>query len=155
MARKQIDFGVHATETYILERPSLPPVRLGLLVRAFWALLAFDVKARLGGFAAVRGWVERPSVGRAGVISVAEVLNAVERACAWYPKTAACLQRSAALTRLLTQGNIAAELVIGVQKFPFRSHAWVEVNGEVINDRPRVREVYKPIARLARRVRGM
>ena len=67
--------------------------------------------------------------------------------CGYYPKNVACLQRSAATVWLLRRFGIPADLVIGVSKFPFKSHAWVEVEGRVVNDRQRVREVYATLDR--------
>jgi transglutaminase-like putative cysteine protease len=47
-----------------------------------------------------------------------------------------CLPRSLALTSLLRRRGIDAEICFGVEKFPFRAHAWVEAGGLVINDTP-------------------
>jgi len=33
-------------------------------------------------------------------------------------------------------------MVIGASQMPFRSHAWVEVAAQVVNDKPYVRELY-------------
>jgi hypothetical protein len=33
-------------------------------------------------------------------------------------------------------------MVIGAQQIPLRTHAWVEVDGQVINDKPYMRELY-------------
>lgn len=40
-----------------------------------------------------------------------------------------CLARSLALFRFLNGANIRADHVIGVCRFPFRAHAWVEIDG--------------------------
>jgi hypothetical protein len=63
-------------------------------------------------------------------------------ACIWYWKEVRCLQRSAATACLLKQFGVTAEMVIGVQQLPFRSHAWVEVDGKVVSDKPYMREMY-------------
>ena len=50
---------------------------------------------------------------------------------------ALCLQRSLALREWLSQGGIVADLKIGVQRDDagaFKAHAWLEYQGEVIND---------------------
>src|SRR5258707_876340 len=54
-----------------------------------------------------------------------------------------CLRRSAATTLLLRRHGHDAELVIGAKLLPFRSHAWVELNGQVINDRPYMHTIYQ------------
>lgn len=43
-----------------------------------------------------------------------------------------CLLRSLSLFRYLRGANVAAEHVIGVERFPFRAHAWVECGGAPI-----------------------
>jgi hypothetical protein len=35
---------------------------------------------------------------------------------------------------------VAAEMVIGYRPSPFFSHAWVEVNGSIVNDSPAYQE---------------
>lgn len=58
-----------------------------------------------------------------------------------------CLQRSAATALLLKEHGIPAQLVIGAQQIPFRAHAWVELHGRVINDKPYMPEVYAVLDR--------
>jgi hypothetical protein len=40
-----------------------------------------------------------------------------------------------------------AEMVIGAQLLPFQSHAWVEINGEVANDKPYITEIFEVLER--------
>ena len=75
------------------------------------------------------------------------VCHAVDLACAFYFKEVLCLQRSAVTSCLLRRYGIPAQMVIGVQQMPFRSHAWVEADGEVINDAPHVRDLYMVLDR--------
>jgi hypothetical protein len=63
-------------------------------------------------------------------------------------KRAACLQRSAVATWLLRRHGVPAELVIGYRPLPFESHAWVEVDGQVVNDLPQYKKVFKVLDRL-------
>jgi hypothetical protein len=58
-----------------------------------------------------------------------------------------CLQRSAATTCLLRSHGVRALLVIGAQRIPFRAHAWVEVDGQVVNDKPYMHEIYAVLDR--------
>jgi hypothetical protein len=76
------------------------------------------------------------------------VCEAVRKAASWYPRQSMCLQRSAVTTCLLRQSGIAADMVIGCRKSPFTAHAWVEVGGEVANDKKQVQEFYKVLSRL-------
>jgi hypothetical protein len=48
---------------------------------------------------------------------------------------------------VLRAAGITAELVTGVQRLPFRAHAWVEVDGVLINDHPARRRTYTVIDR--------
>lgn len=75
------------------------------------------------------------------------VCAAVKKAASWYPRQSMCLQRSAIATCMLRQSGIAADLVIGCRKIPFGAHAWVEVDGEVVNDKKQVQEFYKVLSR--------
>ncbi len=77
---------------------------------------------------------------------VAEICAAVERACIWYPRPALCLPRSAVTTGLLRCAGIPARLVLGARPMPFLAHAWVEVDGAVVNDWPRVQQFYPALA---------
>ncbi len=74
--------------------------------------------------------------------SVGRICSAIDLACICYWKEVLCLQRSAATACLLKKYGVAAELVIGTQQLPFRAHAWVEVEGTVVNDKPYLREMY-------------
>ncbi len=60
-----------------------------------------------------------------------------------------CLEQSLALWWLLRRRDIPAQLRIGVQKqgSQFRAHAWVEVDGAVLNDRDDAHQEYAAFAR--------
>lgn len=57
-----------------------------------------------------------------------------------------CLARSLAMYRYLRSAGFPVAHVIGVQRIPFRAHAWVEHEGQVVLDRPV--DAYVPLARL-------
>lgn len=61
-----------------------------------------------------------------------------------------CLPRSLALFTFLRSIGVAAEHRIGVCRFPFRAHAWVEYDGRVLLDHPGLVAAFTPIARLPR-----
>jgi hypothetical protein len=122
---------------------------LALLTTAAWlGLLAFDV-VRLAGFARMCAWLRaHPTRSRPSRVSIADVVWSVEEACVWYARRAACLQRSVVTTWLLRRHGIAAELVIGCRPLPFESHAWVEVDGLVVNDTPQYQRAFTVLDRL-------
>ena len=76
-----------------------------------------------------------------------DILRAVNLACAFYFKQVTCLQRAAATTCLLRKAGIRAELVLGVQTLPYSAHAWVEVDGLVVNDKSYTAQMYSVISR--------
>jgi hypothetical protein len=73
---------------------------------------------------------------------VEQICSAVDMACIWYWKKVLCLQRSAATACLLKRYGVPAQMTIGAQQIPFKAHAWVEVDGRVVNDKPYIREMY-------------
>ncbi len=57
-----------------------------------------------------------------------------------------CLLRSLSLYRFLRSAGVRAEHVIGVRRFPFAAHAWVECDGSAVRDE-RARD-FTPLARI-------
>lgn len=76
-----------------------------------------------------------------------DLCRAIDYACVFYLKRVLCLQRSAATTLLLRRHGLDAKLVVGAKLLPFRSHAWVELDGQVINDRPYMHTIYQALER--------
>lgn len=115
---------------------------LGL--KAYVLLIYFDLYLARGNFEAlyeqVRRWPVRKGTPQANATE--RICAAMDMACIWYWKEALCLQRSAATTCLLRRYGVPAQLVIGAQQLPFRAHAWVEVDGRVVNDKPYMHEMY-------------
>jgi len=112
-------------------------------------LIRFEYYLARGNFAAlynkVRKYPVREEVPAPGAIE--RICFAVDMACIWYFKEALCLQRSAATACLLKKYGVRAQLVIGAQQMPFKAHAWVEVDGEVVNDKPYTPEMYAVLDR--------
>jgi hypothetical protein len=117
---------------------------------AWLALAAFDLASRLG-FARLHAWIRRcppANAGRRRAVTPDEIVWAVDEACVWYVKRAMCLQRSVVATWLLRRHGWSAELVIGCRPLPFESHAWVELDGRVVNDRQQYRTAFTVLDRL-------
>jgi hypothetical protein len=109
-----------------------------------------DVLLRVAGFERFHRVVRSVPTRRAAGLdreAAAAVVRGVDAAAGLYFKRAWCLQRSAAAACLLRLHGFPAELVIGVRRMPFLAHAWVEIDGAVVNDDPRVRDVHTPIER--------
>lgn len=115
-----------------------------LVLQAYLELIAFEVHLVRSDFRGLHDRVRRSPLGkRAAHAETAERISAaVDLACIWYWKPVFCLQRSAATTRLLRRHGIPAKMVVGVKQAPIRAHAWVEVDGVVVNDKPYVREIF-------------
>jgi hypothetical protein len=117
---------------------------LWLTLRAYLELLRVDMRLARSGFPLVYEKVRTYPVrkNRSGARLAEDVCHTVDLACVFYFKEVRCLQRSAAATTLLRASGIPAEMVIGVEPFPFRAHAWVEVGGRIVNDKPYTSEMY-------------
>ena len=120
-----------------------------LFFQSLFMLLAYDTLSTVCRFqtiySMVRGWTVKSKTGASD--SIDRVCMAVDYACVWYPKQALCLQRSFVTTYLLRKHGVAAHMVLGAQKLPFKAHAWVEVNGRVVNDKPYTAEMYAVLDR--------
>lgn len=115
-----------------------------LVLRAYLRLIQFDLYLARGNFKALYEKVLRYQIKKvpAPTNAVEQICAAVDMACIWYWKEALCLQRSAATACLLKRYGVSAQMMIGAQQMPFKAHAWVEVNGQVVNDKPYMREMY-------------
>jgi len=119
-----------------------------LVLWAFVELLRVDLQL-LRGFPVVYEYVRRYPVRnhRPSARTDMEICHAVDLASVFYFKPVRCLQRSAAAATLLRLAGYPAEMVIGVQPWPFRAHAWVEVSGRIVNDKPYTSDMYTPMER--------
>ena len=99
-----------------------------------WAL-------KVAGYERTRQRIERriarvAVVGDGDPVVVAAIEYAVAMGAALFPGRAQCLERSLVLYDYLRCRGIAAEMRLGIQRYPFMAHAWVEYRGEPINDVP-------------------
>jgi Transglutaminase-like superfamily len=120
-----------------------------LMLRAYLRLTQFDLYLAGGNFKALYNKVRDCKIAKTPVSpeSVKQICAAVDMACIWYWKEVLCLQRSAATVCLLKRFGVPAQLVIGAQQIPFKAHAWVEVDGHVVNDKLYTQEMYAVLDR--------
>jgi hypothetical protein len=120
-----------------------------LVLKAYLKLIHFDVYLARGNFAALHRRVRNWPLGKRPTVPdvVERVCSAVDVASIWYWKVPLCLQRSAATACLLKTSGVPAQMVIGAQPIPFRAHAWVEVDGRVVNDKTDLAEIYYELDR--------
>jgi hypothetical protein len=120
-----------------------------LVLKAYLKLIYFDLYLARGNFKALYNRVRQYPVAKEMTApdAVERICSAVDMACIWYWKEVLCLQRSSATACLLKQYGVPAQMVIGAQQMPFKAHAWVEVNGQVVNDKPYTPEMYAVLER--------
>jgi len=110
-------------------------LRCGLLICAAKAglkILGFGRTLRC-----IRRGVERvPPTGFVDNEAVRATEYGVALAGALYPGRALCLEQSLVLYYLLRRQGIAVKYCQGVQAHPLAAHAWVEYEGEPLNDVP-------------------
>ena len=121
-----------------------------ILRQAYWELLRLEYFVLRKNFGGIHERVRTVRLqNRCPEVAVTEdqLCHAIDVAAALYFKNVLCLQRSAATVCLLKKHGFRAEMVIGVQQLPFLAHAWVEVAGRVVNDKPYMAEIYSVLAR--------
>lgn len=120
-----------------------------LSLKAFFTLLLFEIYLARSNFEALYNRVRKYPIGPQLPTpeTTKQICSAVDIACIWYWKEVLCLQRSAATTCLLKKYGIPASMVIGAQHLPFKAHAWVEVEGQVVNDKSYTPEMYAVLDR--------
>lgn len=64
----------------------------------------------------------------------------LNKACKLFPLKTKCLEWAITLTLIGLKRKWPLNLIIGVQNYPFGSHAWVEVQGKIIGDDPTLRK---------------
>jgi hypothetical protein len=111
-----------------------------LPVRVLVQLLMYDLQMAFLGFGWIyRQWERSQSRANALRFSAAEearLFAAFAKASVFYWKPVRCLQRCIVLGRLLRKSGVAARIVVGYRPVPFFSHAWLEIDGRVVNDSP-------------------
>jgi len=115
-----------------------------LILRAMARLILFDLYLLRGNFNALYQKVRNYPVAKKPYTQevIDRVGYAMDMASIWYYKGIKCMQRSAATACLLRDFGVPAEMIIGIQQVPFKSHAWVEVEGRVVSDKPYMRELW-------------
>jgi hypothetical protein len=109
--------------------------RTALTARIVWEILRYEWVFAARGFRGVHAGIRGPIPARAPDKALAtEICNTFDAVSTIYWKRMVCLQRSLITARVLHRYGIPAEVVIGYRFAPFVGHAWVEVNGVVVND---------------------
>jgi len=122
---------------------------MSLLLLAYWELLVLEVPIRRKDFAVIYERVRRTPIAKRTkrTSDATQICQAVDLAAVLYFRKVLCLQRSAAAVCLLKRRGFPGQLVVGVQPRPFAAHAWVELDGAVVNDRPYMPDIYAVLER--------
>lgn len=121
-----------------------------LVLESYLLLLEIEWLVHLGNLVSIHSRLlnQNPAHLTGGKLPVSEDLcHAMDLACVFYIKPVLCLQRCAATTLLLRRYGYRAEMVIGAHLVPFKAHAWVEIEGVVVNDKPYILDTYEVLER--------
>ena len=139
----------HKAETW----HSLSKSDRALLINAAFLLPIVATSLKTVGLRRTQSWLTRNSLGpmvppteqtRANARRAAQM---VAVACRRHPVRSGCLPRTIVLWSLLRRRGIDADVRIGVRcgnEDEFQAHAWLEWNGEVLNDAADVGSQYLP-----------
>ncbi len=107
-----------------------------MTLRALRYLLYWDWSVRVRSFERVCQTVRQYPIRKyiSDPVEIAQIVNALASVSIWYFKRVLCYQRSCCLVWMLRDAGIPANLVIGAQQWPPRTHAWVTVGDEVVGD---------------------
>ena len=117
---------------------------------ALWRLTAVTWWLRTRGFGDIRERIDSVSEpdAHAAPVSTAQLARIVDRLAHGVPWRTTCLHRSLALTWMLNERGVPAEMRIGVGRDgpdeALLFHAWVEVDGHVVNDSTEISARFAP-----------
>jgi len=129
-----------------------------LVIKAMFLLPIVATSLKTVGLRRTQSWITTNSLGpmvppteqtRANVRRATQMVAA---ACRLYPLRSSCLPRTIVLWSLLQHRGIEADVRIGVRRDTegaAKAHAWLEWNGEVLNDAADVARQYLPFNRPA------
>lgn len=119
-------------------------------VAAVWRLSVVTWQLRNLGFSRLHRRLETVEEVKppAGSIATARLAYLVDRAADGVPWTTTCLHRSFALAWMLEERGVTAALRLGVgretSQDALQFHAWVEIDGTVVNDAADIEQRYRP-----------
>jgi len=162
-------FGL-ASESPITADPSAPaaPVlsrdipehgakaRLWLVLHAYLLLFIIDWRLKSHSFNAVLQWLNEKSEGATPTrdpatdrIVIQQVSEAIGGATKFYYRTRRdCLPNAMLAYYLMRRQGVVVKFCIGVTKFPFKGHAWVEYEDKVVYTTPASLWKYRAIMKV-------
>jgi len=124
--------------------PRDPLLTSRLLLMLPWLALSMRVFGFRRTYRRLERRGARTTVPRASVDHITALVIHVNRHV--LPYQSRCLLESLALWHLLRRRGHGAELYLGARTLlgPLEAHAWVELDGRVLNDEANVRDIYEP-----------
>ncbi|AXR15602.1 hypothetical protein COC60_14180 [Bacillus thuringiensis] len=62
---------------------------------------------------------------------IERIFHILDVVCVWYPRKADCIHKTLLGYKIIRKNfAIPVEMVIGIKKFPFEAHAWLQCNGD-------------------------
>lgn len=144
-----------AAQLGLLDAPSFPPPsrqapRKPTLAWAAWCIVRAGLMLRVRGFLPAYRWASASRlVAPTATATLRPALTTFFRAEHAFVSPlglADCLPRSLALFAFLAASGLSVTHVIGVRRFPFAAHAWVEHDGAKLLQVPNPEEPFTPIA---------
>jgi transglutaminase-like putative cysteine protease len=129
-----------------------------LLIRAMFLLPIVATSLKTVGLRRTQSWLGRNGLGptvpstEQTRVNVRRAAQMVAVACRRHPLRSSCLPRTIVLWSLLRRRGIDADVRIGVRcdtEGAVKAHAWLEWNGEVLNDAADIARRYVPFDRPA------
>lgn len=125
-----------------------------MVVQAFLALGAVDLGLRTRGFQALVEQAQTAGESATRAVLPNDLTRAhqyarwLDVASRFHIVSAHCLHRSLALHRWLLNEGLPSDLRIGVRKEnnELKAHAWVELDGQILNDPPNAVAGFTPLA---------
>ncbi len=129
-----------------------------LVVRAWLQMLMIDCRLKFTKFEAVQKWIVEAAKLKANQTNdcptsaprvIDEVCRVVQTASRFYYRVRRdCLPNAMLAFYLMRKLGLPVELCLGVRKFPFKAHAWVEFEGRVVFTTPADIPKYKVIMKM-------
>lgn len=130
-----------------------------LIMRAWFRLLMIDCRLKFTRFESVQKWIVKAAKlevnhksGSASSVPwiIDEASRVVQIASKFYYRVRRdCLPAGMLAFYLMRRRGLPAELCIGVRKFPFKAHAWVELEGRIVFTTPADIAKYKVIMKMS------
>ncbi len=121
------------------------------LLRAFSLLIRAKLITKSGSWEAFQDQI--PKVVSTSYKHSSECVEYITRVCniaaRLLPTRTECLERSLTVCSMLRRKGINSDLCIGMTRVPpLMFHAWVEVDDQVVNDTPLIKQSFLVICRL-------